>query len=169
MKKIIISAFVFAALMSCDEAKVQEKVEETATELENVLDSEFISEGEKITADGAISTPEFLAQMQEKGGLEAVKVDAKINSCCQKKGCWMMVDLGNGEEMRVKFKDYGFFVPKNAGGKNVIMQGNAYMDTTTIAELQHYAEDGGATKEEIEAITEPKISLAFEATGVLIK
>ena len=40
---------------------------------------------------------------------------------------------------------------------------------TSVEELKHYAEDAGETQEVIDAITEPEISLAFEAKGVIIK
>jgi hypothetical protein len=40
------------------------------------------------------------------------------------------------------------------------------MDTTTVEELKHFAEDDGKSKEEIEKITEPKIEMVFEASGV---
>jgi hypothetical protein len=37
-----------------------------------------------------------------------------------------------------------------------------------VEELKHLAEDAGKSKEEIEAITEPKEELKFLATGVLL-
>lgn len=124
--------------------------------------------GDEITEEGSMDVATFLAEMEGKSEFNG-KISTKINECCQKKGCWMMVDLGNGEEMRVTFKDYGFFVPLNSGGKDVVMEGMAYYDTTSVADLQHYAEDAGKTPEEIAEITEPEISLAFEATGVIVK
>jgi hypothetical protein len=42
-------------------------------------------------------------------------------------------------------------------------------DTTTVAQLRHYAEDAGKSKEEIAKITEPKIELTFMADGVIVK
>jgi hypothetical protein len=110
----------------------------------------------------------MLEKVTKDGGFEG-KVEAKVNSCCQKRGCWMMVDLQNGEEMRVSFKDYGFFVPIDAAGKTVIMQGRAWQDTTSVDMLRHYAEDAGKSKEEIAKITEPEIKLAFEADGLILK
>jgi len=125
--------------------------------------------GDTISVDGAITADQLLAIMNTDGGFEG-KVVATIDECCKKKGCWMKVDLGNGEQMRVSFKDYGFFVPKEgAEGKEVIMQGMAYMDTTSVDMLRHLAEDAGKSQEEIDAITEPELTLAFEATGVVIK
>ncbi len=97
------------------------------------------------------------------------KVVGQIKEVCTKKGCWMTLDLPNGETMRVTFKDYGFFVPLNAQGYPVIIEGIATRSVTDVATLKHYAEDAGKSKEEIEAIVAPKEEYAFEAVGVIIK
>ena len=68
----------------------------------------------------------------------------------------------------VKFKDYGFFMPKDIAGKEVIINGKAYVEEVSVDEQRHYAEDAGKTKEEIAKITEPKRTFSFEADGVLI-
>ncbi len=81
----------------------------------------------------------------------------------------MTINLGEDKEMRVRFKDYDFFVPKDAAGKFTIVQGFAKIDTTSIDELKHYLKDAEASQEEIDAITEPKINYSFEAEGVIIK
>jgi hypothetical protein len=70
--------------------------------------------------------------------------------------------------MRIKFKDYGFFVPMDISGKNVIFEGLAFKDTTSVEDLKHYAMDGGQTEEEITAITEPEINTSFLADGVIV-
>lgn len=125
--------------------------------------------GDTISDEGAIDASELIAIVKEQGGFEG-KVKSKIHETCQKKGCWMKVDAGDGKEIRVTFKDYGFFVPtEGVEEMEVIMQGLAYFDTTSVEMLRHYAEDAGKSAEEIEAITEPEYSLAFEATGVIIK
>lgn len=92
-----------------------------------------------------------------------------VKEVCQAKGCWIKVDAGNGQEMMVKFKDYGFFLPKDIAGKQVILQGKAFQKTIPVAQLQHYAEDAGKSKEEIAKITQPQTALQFEADGVIIK
>ena len=81
----------------------------------------------------------------------------------------MNLAIGNGETMRVTFKDYGFFVPKDCSGKTAIVQGKAYMDTTTVEMLKEYAKDDGKSEEEIAKITAPEIEMVFEAEGVIIK
>jgi hypothetical protein len=123
--------------------------------------------GAKIKKDGAISTAQFLKTMEGKDSL-VVKIESKINEACQKKGCWMNVDLGDGKQMMVRFKDYAFFVPKDCNGKTAIMQGVAYKEEVSVEMLRHYAEDGGKSQEEILKITQPEIRLSFEADGVII-
>ena len=97
-----------------------------------------------------------------------LKIRGKVEEVCQKKGCWMMMKLGNGEEMRITFKDYKFFVPKDLSGKEVIIDGYAYVDTTSVKQLQHYAKDGGKSDAEIALIVNPKTELSFEAKGVAV-
>jgi hypothetical protein len=123
--------------------------------------------GDKIKADGAVDASAFLKAMEGQDSME-VKIKAPIVEVCQKKGCWMNIDLGDGKTMMVRFKDYGFFVPKDASGRTAVMQGKAFKEVLSVEMLRHYAEDGGKSKEEIEKITEPETRLSFEASGVLI-
>lgn len=123
--------------------------------------------GAKIKADGAVDGATFLKQIDGKDSL-TIKISAPIVDVCQKKGCWMNVDLGDGKQMMVRFKDYGFFVPLDAGGRKVVMEGVAFREVLSVDMLRHYAEDGGKSKEEIEKITEPETRLSFEASGVLV-
>jgi hypothetical protein len=82
----------------------------------------------------------------------------------------MTVKMSDGASMMVRFRDYAFFVPKEGlEGKEVVMQGRAKKEVTSVAMLRHYAEDAGKSKEEIAAITEPETSWQFEADGVLIR
>ncbi len=162
-KYLIIASSIL--LFSC--GNNQQPAEETK-EITEEVKVEITKHGEEITEDGAITPAEFLAQFEGKSSLET-KLEAPINEVCSKKGCWMVLNLGEGNDMRVTFKDYGFFVPKDAAGKTAIVQGVATMDTTDVATLQHYAEDAGESQEVIDAITEPEFNYAFEAVGVIIK
>ncbi len=123
--------------------------------------------GKKISADNAVTMPQLTQKM--KGKKEgANKVKGEIEAVCKMKGCWMT--LKNGDKpMRVTFKDYGFFVPKDASGKMATVEGIAKLDTTSVEILRHYAEDEGLSKEEIAKITEPEIELVFVADGVIIE
>ncbi len=124
--------------------------------------------GKTITEDGAV----MLASIESEvipGEEYVAKVEGEIVEVCQKKGCWMTVKKDDGSVVRVTFKDYGFFVPKDAAGKWVIMEGIAFFDTLSVATLQHYAEDAGKPAEEVAKITEPEYKITFEAEGVIIK
>ena len=122
--------------------------------------------GKKIKAKGSAEA----ASLTGKTDFAAsdVKIEGEVESVCQAAGCWMKIKTADGQTMRVTFKDYGFFVPKDIAGKKVIFEGIPAVKSTSVAELQHYAEDAGKTKEEIAKITAPKTELTFVANGVLV-
>ncbi len=138
------------------------------TEVSNKNVFNFKSFGEQISEENAMEPLGLNSKLAGYDSLK-IKIRTKIIDVCQKKGCWMNVDLGNNEKMTVRFKDYGFFVPKDAAGKEVVFEGMAYHDTTSVEDLKHYAEDAGKSVEEIEKITQPEVAISFEATAVMIK
>ncbi|MEN1785395.1 MAG: DUF4920 domain-containing protein, partial [Bacteroidota bacterium] len=107
---------------------------------------------------------------QEKTPSQATitQMEGTINEVCQVKGCWMKVALEDGNEVFVRFKDYAFFVPTHSKGKKVWMKGKAFVEEQSVEDLKHYAQDSGASAQEIESITEPERTLKFEASGVRI-
>ncbi len=159
MKNLLVLFFLATISMACAQNNDAAKNEDG---------SHF---GEMITADGAISYDDLLMKLESSKEVDGVKVEGKVESVCQAKGCWMNIvsEDATKEPMFVKFKDYGFFMPKDIAGQTVIMRGKAYKEETSVEELRHYAEDEGKTKEEIEAITEPKVELKFMADGVILK
>ncbi|MGQ0740325.1 MAG: DUF4920 domain-containing protein [Bacteroidota bacterium] len=124
--------------------------------------------GEKVNPEGAMPVSDAVAKLNN--GKEEVdgKIKAKIVEVCEKKGCWIKLDLGNGETATVKMKDYGFFLPLTAKGKTVVIDGEIKIKTTSVAELKHYAEDAGKSKEEIAAIKEPKKEVRVMAKGIVV-
>jgi hypothetical protein len=124
--------------------------------------------GDVVTDDQVLTPAEMVAQVENKGSFEG-KILGEIKEICTKKGCWFSMDLPNGNSMRVTFKDYGFFLPTNSQGFPIVMEGVATLTETDVESLRHFAEDQGKSKEEVEAIIEPKREITFEATGVLIK
>lgn len=124
--------------------------------------------GARITEEGAHPI-EHLPKLMEKDDSVRVKLTGKIADVCQVKGCWMDLPTADGKTMKVRFKDYAFFVPKDAKDKTTVVEGWAYRYTVPVDELRHYAEDAGKSKAEIAAITKPEQAVAFEAEGVLIK
>ncbi len=158
MKRSLLILTVFLITISCNkkESKITKPV--------------YATFGEKITEDNTISKEILLEKYKslKKGDTLAVKVSSKINEICQNKGCWMVLDLGSEKTAFVKFKNYGFFVPMNAQKRNTIIEGKAFVEETSVAELKHYAEDEGKSQKEIAAITVPKTEYKFLAHGVLI-
>jgi hypothetical protein len=70
----------------------------------------------------------------------------------------------------VKFKDYGFFVPKSGiEGKNILMSGKIFRDTISVERLRHYAEDAKRSGEEIAQIVSPEFKINMIANGVAIR
>ncbi len=123
--------------------------------------------GEELSDAKPVKATTLAKSMDGKETME-VKLKGEILEVCQMKGCWMTVDAGKETNIRVTFKDYGFFVPKDAAGKTVVFEGEAKYETLDVETLKHYAEDAGKSQEEIDAITEPETKLTFVATGVQI-
>ena len=125
--------------------------------------------GAAVSAENAITYEELVPKMAGTDSL-AIKISGTVGEVCQKKGCWMMLvsDQPDVPEMRVTFKDYAFFMPKDLTGKRVVLDGFAFISETSVDDLRHYAEDAGKSAEEIAAITEPEREVAFEAAGVLV-
>tara|TARA_Y100001980_G_C14324004_1_gene143717 strand:+ start:90 stop:554 length:465 start_codon:yes stop_codon:yes gene_type:complete len=98
-----------------------------------------------------------------------IKIEGEILSSCPMKGCWMKIK-SEKDTILVRFKDYGFFVPKDGiAGDKAIINGKLSIDTLSVTLLRHYAEDAGKSLEEVNKITEPEVSMTFLADGVLIR
>jgi hypothetical protein len=125
-----------------------------------------VTYGDGTSAEGAVPVAQIESKMQ--AGKFTGKTMGKVVSVCQEKGCWMKIEKEGGETMMVKFKDYGFFMPKNITGREVVLDGEATVKETSVKQLKHYAGDAGKTKEEISRIVKPKKELIFVARGVLV-
>jgi hypothetical protein len=131
----------------------------------------YISVGDNINAQNVNSNITMLEKyeaLKVSDTLES-KFTAKVKEVCKVKGCWMKLELSNNEEVMVRFKDYGFFMPSDLQGKNVIVNGLAFVEEMSVDDQKHYAKDGGASDKEINKISQPKKTFGFEANGVLIK
>ncbi len=124
--------------------------------------------GDKVTTEGAVNLTDVVAKLNGGAEFQEVKIQAKIVEVCPKKGCWLKLELANGETAMVKMKDYGFFLPLAAKGKTVVIDGKVELKTTSVAELKHYAEDAKKSKEEIDAITQPVKEVKVLAKGIVV-
>lgn len=121
----------------------------------------------KVEEKSALTVQAMMADFQAKKGAKTeYTFQAPLNQVCAKAGCWVNVDKGNGETFMVRFKDH-FTIPTDTEvGTEAIMHGVAYQDTVSVDMLRHFAEDAGESEEEIMKITEPKITMGFEADGI---
>lgn len=165
--KILVLAATLASLSACqstpatDAATASKPATETSAELQGK------TYGAAVTAEGAKPLSE-LKQVLGNQDSAKVKLVGTADAVCQAKGCWLTMKTPEGQEMRVRFKDYGFFVPKDIAGKIVVINGWAHREQVPVSDLQHYAKDAGKSDKEVAAITKPEEQLNFEADGVLI-
>ncbi len=122
----------------------------------------YTSYGDEINAENSISTSDFLSTVSETEA--AYKIEGVVEEVCQAKGCWLKVKNDQGQSIRVTFKDYGFFVPKDIAGRTVILEGQA--STVVLEEdvAKHYADDSG--KEYDESM---RNEVSVVASGVLVR
>ena len=122
--------------------------------------------GEKITANGAITTGELVKDLQSTKLMD-VKVTGKVKEVCKAEGCWLRMETADGS-MLIKMKDHAFLVPLSMNGKLIVADGTVTLIETSVEMLKHYAEDAGKSKADINAINEPKKEITMQAKGILV-
>mgnify|MGYP006137092575 FL=1 len=149
MKKLLLTAIVFI-LVACNSKT-------------------YTSFGVEIS-DQPTHSFNTIYDLAQNGEVNNIVLEGEITQTCAKKGCWMDVKVSEQDTLMVRFKDYGFFVPKEGvEGLRTVVKGKAKMDTISVEMLRHYAEDAGDSEEEILKIMEPKYVLEFIADGLLIE
>jgi len=90
-------------------------------------------------------------------------LQGRISDVCQKKGCWTVLSQGP-DSIRVRFEDYGFFLPTDCSGKQAYVEGRVVVETLSEKQARHYAsESRAANPDEIHG---PQREVGFIATGV---
>lgn len=87
----------------------------------------------------------------------------RIADVCQKKGCWTVLQQGDAT-LRVRFADYGFFLPKDCQGRQALVEGVVSVRTLSEREAKHYARE--SVTGDPEAIEGPQREVGFVASGV---
>jgi len=166
MKRINILLVFFFGITILSAQNPQSENEQSAIE-----STALPSFGMLIDESGMISASEMAAKYSNLKVADTLqtKFVGKVTDVCQSKGCWMRLELEDGQETMVRFKDYGFFMPKDIKGKEVIVNGLAFVEEMSVEDQRHYAKDGGKSDTEIAKITTPKKTLGFVADGVLLK
>ena len=139
MRLFAIAGLLLASLTSiADEAtntviRLSEPVAATATS--ETFGAELVGIGEEMTLASLMQDPEAWAE-------KTVRVETRVAKVCQKKGCFFIAQDG-ATMARVSFRDYGFFVPTDIGGKIVLLEGSLVRVRRSIEQAAHLAEDLG--------------------------
>lgn len=120
--------------------------------------------GAPVTLTEAVPLSDALSKPDDYKGRE-ILLEGVVKSVCKKKGCWLVLDDGE-RDLRLTFKDYGFFVPKDVAGKKVRAQGLLVRETQSAKTVKHFLKDEGASKERIKAVKGPVETVSFVASGV---
>lgn len=108
----------------------------------------------------------------EKYAGKHVKLAGLITDLCTHAGCWMEIaDAPTGRPLFVQFT-YDTTtqrVPPEAKGRRAIVEGKVVTKEISEAQRRHYAEDQGATPEQVAAIKGPETQVQLECPSVQIE
>jgi hypothetical protein len=147
---------------STDGAATEGSGAAAATEGESFQADGSYRAGEPLQATETVPLAAVLANVEQYAG-QPVRIEGQIQDVCSKKGCWMVLQDGEASA-RVTFKDYGFFVPKNATGAHATIVAQVTRETMSEDVAKHLAaesKDGNP-----EAIQGPQEVVAVVASGV---
>jgi hypothetical protein len=94
-----------------------------------------------------------------------------VRQVCQKRGCWAEVrpaDKVDSETMRVTFKGYAFFLPKDSRGATVKLEGRVAIQLLSAEQIAHLEEEGATftnKKADGSALLTEFVASAVEMTG----
>lgn len=116
-----------------------------AVRLSEPVASDATSEtfGEALPADADARPLAAVLEDADKLAGQPVVISARIGKVCQKKGCFFIARDGDAV-VRVTFKDYGFFIPTDSGGKRATFAGVIERQTVTEEQAEHFAQDLGS-------------------------
>lgn len=125
--------------------------------------AEVIKRGAALGKSPEVSLAKVLKEPVKYVG-KTVIVTGVAAEICQKKGCWMQVaHKGTEPGVRMTFKDYGFFMPKDAAGMNVRAEGVFEMKVLDKEDAEHLVAEGAKIKLNEDGTAN---ELAFVASGV---
>ena len=130
------------------------------------------------TPEGAMPVQAMVAEHAQYVD-QPVKLEGMATSVCQRMGCWLMLDAGEGQHVRVHVDrddegDYRFTLPETVVGQRVIVQGHLFEHELSADEQAHYAEDAGVESDADAAPdtppeAAPRPELRVTATAVLVE
>lgn len=123
-------------------------------------------EGELFGAELTLTRTTPLAELvgsPERFAQEPVLLRGRLADVCQRKGCWTVLRDGDAR-VRVRFRDYGFFLPRDAVGAEALVEGTVDVRTLSEADARHYASE--SLHDDPAAVRGPQREIGFTASGV---
>lgn len=165
MKKTVFLLLAVTFMITACNQQASKKEHDGSHSTSMTNDKGFYGSG--FNADDALDAGELVAMLEKENPVQA-KVRGKIIKSCKHSGCWMDVDLGEGQTVHVIFEDDSFTIPLDAEGRTAIFTGVGSREEVSVELLKAYAKDEGKPQEEIDAITEPGYEYSFVASGVIL-
>ena len=135
---LLAAAFLANAALADDAVvRLSEPVHETETYEDFGAE---LPEGESLHSLGDART-----RIDDLAG-QPVLIETEVQQVCQKKGCFFIARDGDAVA-RVRFQDYGFFIPTDSAGKIVKLAGTLERVELTPQQAAHFAEDLGQDAE----------------------
>lgn len=107
-----------------------------------VFADDVVRRGDAIGDSPAVDLKRALAAPEEYVG-RSVIVEGKVDKVCPVKGCWLeLMPADETRGVRVKFKDYGFFVPKNSMGWMARLEGKFIREKLSKRQVDHLVGEG---------------------------
>ncbi len=145
---VLISFFLVLALPAAMADEVSERgADESVVRLSEPVEVTDTYEvfGAPLTASGPGLGLKELVSNSDRYLDSEVLVTTRIAKVCQKKGCFFVAQEGDAIA-RVTFKDYGFFIPTDSGGKTVTLAGTLTRSELSPEKAHHYRKDLGEAK-----------------------
>ena len=125
-----------------------------------------IPSGERFGAELTLAEPTSLAGVlsePERFADAPILLRGHLADVCQRKGCWTVLQDGDAQ-IRVRFENYAFFLPRDAVGAEAFVQGRIDVQTLSEAEARHYASE--SLREDPDAVSGPQREVGLIASGV---
>ncbi|MHA6697622.1 DUF4920 domain-containing protein [Chryseobacterium sp. A321] len=82
--------------------------------------------GEKVgSSTGTKSLNPTQQKVANAESSKKITLQGEVTQVCENKGCWIVIKTPKNEKFLVEMKDYGFFVPQDIRGKQVLLEGIA--------------------------------------------
>ena len=140
----MLTTALVALLLSADPAAAAKPSESKESKK-----AEVILRGEKLSGEAQKVTLQDLVTKADQYDGKTVALEGTARKVCKKKGCWMELATSNdakADGIRVTFKDYGFFVPVDAAGAAVKMEGVVKVAELNEAHARHLEEEGATVR-----------------------